>query len=501
MENRVYAVIDLKSFYASVECVERGLDPMNTNLVVADSSRTEKTICLAVSPSLKKYGLSGRSRLFEVVQTVKKIILKVFNKIDLEKASSGFDKMENKMTFPAARLFLHFFAICGVLGVIGGICVILYAFTPTIPENVKKPKLIERTDMTFEEYQNYITNSKSAKKKNSQAATFQQANEYNQENKNPPNISFDKIQEVLPDIKFFEKGKRINTCDKSEGHYEYGDWGDFIYPSRCYQTGTVDTKITRIYRALLNQAFPNDSLQQQKALDKIALHLTNYQPTSRKDILGVSLEWLKFDDSELFNLWESIDKALGNATLAQSTLNPEKIFKAMFSFVSKKEGSEYSERVNVLKKSLPLIQQAGGDEKYSVFYTIGLFYANNGYEEWDLATKNFLSLKQLQTQDSLAQNLSNFYTVINLRDEKRVDDNKKMQEEYEINVSNAKKRDEERITEKAGLSIIGLYIIGGGFATITIFAIILLFFSMQRIFSRMESAFKSMENMIKTNKA
>jgi hypothetical protein len=441
------------------------------------------------------------SKIDALLQTAKKIILKVFNKIDPEKASSGFDKMENKMTFPAARLFLHFFAICGVLGVIGGICVILYSFTPTIPENVQKPKLIERTDMTFEEYQNYITNSKAAKKKKSQAATFQQANEYNQENKNSPNISFDKIQEVLPDIKFFEKGKRINTCDKSEGHYEYGDWGDFIYPSRCYQTGTVDTKITRIYRALLNQTFPNDSLQQQKALDKIALHLTNYQPTSRKDILGASLEWLKFDDSELFNLWESIDKALGNAALAQSTLNPEKIFKAMFSFVSKKEGSEYSERVNVLKKSLPLIQQAGGDEKYSVFYTIGLFYANNGYEEWDLATKNFLSLKQLQTQDSLAQNLSNFYTVINLRDEKRVDDNKKMQEEYEINVSNAKKRDEERITQKAGMSMIGLYIIGGGFATITIFAIILLFFSMQRIFSRMECAFKSMENMIKTNKA
>ena len=70
---RVYACIDLKSFYASVECVERGLDPLTTNLVVADSSRTEKTICLAVSPSLKQYGLSGRSRLFEVVQKVKEI--------------------------------------------------------------------------------------------------------------------------------------------------------------------------------------------------------------------------------------------------------------------------------------------------------------------------------------------------------------------------------------------------------------------------------------------
>ena len=70
---RIYAAIDLKSFYASVECVERGLDPLTTNLVVADASRTEKTICLAVSPSLKSYGIGGRARLFEVVQRVKQI--------------------------------------------------------------------------------------------------------------------------------------------------------------------------------------------------------------------------------------------------------------------------------------------------------------------------------------------------------------------------------------------------------------------------------------------
>ncbi len=69
----VYIAIDLKSFYASVECVERGLDPMTTNLVVADLSRTEKTICLAVSPSLKAYGISGRARLFEVVQRVREV--------------------------------------------------------------------------------------------------------------------------------------------------------------------------------------------------------------------------------------------------------------------------------------------------------------------------------------------------------------------------------------------------------------------------------------------
>ena len=73
MTNRIYACIDLKSFYASVECIERGLDPMTTNLVVADLSRTEKTICLAVTPSLKSYGVSGRARLFEVVQRVNEV--------------------------------------------------------------------------------------------------------------------------------------------------------------------------------------------------------------------------------------------------------------------------------------------------------------------------------------------------------------------------------------------------------------------------------------------
>lgn len=81
MKNRIYLCIDLKSFYASVECIERGLDPMTTNLVVADASRTEKTICLAVSPALKSYGIPGRARLFEVIQKVKQA-----NAIRLQKA-------------------------------------------------------------------------------------------------------------------------------------------------------------------------------------------------------------------------------------------------------------------------------------------------------------------------------------------------------------------------------------------------------------------------------
>lgn len=73
MGERTYIAVDLKSFYASVECIERNLNPLTANLVVADSSRTEKTICLAVSPSLKSYGISGRARLFEVVQKIKEV--------------------------------------------------------------------------------------------------------------------------------------------------------------------------------------------------------------------------------------------------------------------------------------------------------------------------------------------------------------------------------------------------------------------------------------------
>lgn len=76
----IYVAIDLKSFYASVECVERGFNPLTTNLVVADESRTEKTICLAVSPSLKSYGIGGRARLFEVVSKVKEINLERLKK-------------------------------------------------------------------------------------------------------------------------------------------------------------------------------------------------------------------------------------------------------------------------------------------------------------------------------------------------------------------------------------------------------------------------------------
>lgn len=83
-KERSYIAIDLKSFYASVECMDRGLDPLTTNLVVADLSRTEKTICLAVSPSLKAYGISGRSRLFEVIERVREA-----NLIRKKKAPGG----------------------------------------------------------------------------------------------------------------------------------------------------------------------------------------------------------------------------------------------------------------------------------------------------------------------------------------------------------------------------------------------------------------------------
>lgn len=86
---KIYMCIDLKTFYASVECVERGLNPLKTNLVVADKSRTEKTICLAVSPALKQYGIGGRARLFEVLSKVKEI-----NKV--RRKDNGYKKFTGK---------------------------------------------------------------------------------------------------------------------------------------------------------------------------------------------------------------------------------------------------------------------------------------------------------------------------------------------------------------------------------------------------------------------
>ena len=99
-----YVAIDLKSFYASVECVERGLDPLNTNLVVADERRSEKTICLAVSPSLKQYGIPGRPRLFEVVQKVKEIAASVRDELKEQGVPFGNVAIGIMIETPAAAI-------------------------------------------------------------------------------------------------------------------------------------------------------------------------------------------------------------------------------------------------------------------------------------------------------------------------------------------------------------------------------------------------------------
>ena len=94
--DKTYIAIDLKSFYASVECVERGLDPLTTNLLVADAAKTEKTICLAVSPTLKSYGISGRARLFEAVEQVRKANQARRQALGGEFTGSSFDDTELK---------------------------------------------------------------------------------------------------------------------------------------------------------------------------------------------------------------------------------------------------------------------------------------------------------------------------------------------------------------------------------------------------------------------
>lgn len=98
-ENHIYIAIDLKSFYASVECMERQLDPLTTNLVVADAERTEKTICLAVSPSLKAYGIPGRARLFEVVQRIREV--------NIERKSKAPGRQFTGSSYSSPELAIH----------------------------------------------------------------------------------------------------------------------------------------------------------------------------------------------------------------------------------------------------------------------------------------------------------------------------------------------------------------------------------------------------------
>lgn len=104
MQDKAYVAIDLKSFYASVECVERGLNPLTTNLVVADEGRTEKTICLAVSPSLKAYGISGRARLFEVVERVREVNVERRNRLPGGKFTGTSFRAEEVAAHPELEL-------------------------------------------------------------------------------------------------------------------------------------------------------------------------------------------------------------------------------------------------------------------------------------------------------------------------------------------------------------------------------------------------------------
>ena len=122
---RTYLAIDLKSFYASVECVDRHLDPLTTNLVVADASRTEKTICLAVSPSLKAYKIPGRARLFEAVQRVKEVnAQRLQTAIRQKKAVRGKDPQSNHLKMPQC---LHD-RILFFLRTLGLLCILVFRF-------------------------------------------------------------------------------------------------------------------------------------------------------------------------------------------------------------------------------------------------------------------------------------------------------------------------------------------------------------------------------------
>ena len=275
-------------------------------------------------------------------------------------------------------------------------------------------------------------------------------------------------------------------CDRSEGHYEYGDWGDWVYPSRCYEYGDVDTKAAIEIRTKLQVWFPYDSSAQQYTVDKLAAHLGFYQLASRLSIYKTSLYWIGRVErmNELWELWDAIDKVIGNAVVPTIAVMPEKLFSEMDDFMSK---NKYG--APILYKSLELLALADGNNKLPVFKV-----ARQNYREFDLnqelwkdATNKFLAMKQLHNNVQLVKNLQCYYSLYLDEIASRFEENSKLEQEYNEALSEAqaealaKQKEKEENVKPTSITI------GISFGLIFLIIIILALFSIQNMIVRMES--------------
>jgi hypothetical protein len=478
-------------------------------------------------------------------------ILAFFSKINQKwlkftpRSTAGLTNVEEKYDFPATHIIGHVGTIVGVIVCIVGLGMIIWGLTPVIKRSVSAPKMQEQQEVTAQQVQECAQNMKPAKTSGPRrAASRRVVNQEVEEESEamPPDVSLDKLQEAMPAVKLTRPGRKL-ICEHSEGHYEYGDFGDWIYPSRCYVNGKIDTKVGSEIHAKLQRIYPYDSVSQQVTADNMADRLMRYQESSRLAILRTSLNWLEgvSEVDELWALWEEIDAVIGNASFAGITLDVDKVFDQFADFMLKNAATGRP----IFDKLLKLVKLAQGqdrlktfktaraaykeflnlyyvsDEDYAVFvaelmtgdagyeqfamlfkvgkpefkefkkeYKTNPAYKVNGYarDEWHKATDKFFSMTQLHSPADFYYNMTCFYDAFVAETKDRVAENYRLLREYNEEREQAKKDAEERAEKQKELVPQGKEYFKDGFLAILIIIIALALFSLQRSLKRLESA-------------
>lgn len=403
-------------------------------------------------------------------------------------------KTENEVHFPISRFFLHGVTVLCFSTIMVGLIVILYSFTPVIKKGVDEPEMLEKRKITAEEVLECVKQKAPKKKIVKKVRKTTENNEVVEEEVEediPPMISLAALEAVLPDVKFSVKGRKL-VCEHSEGYYEYGDWGDWVYPSRCYEVGNIDSKKATELRNKLQNWLPYDSLGQQIAVNKLAENLAYYQVENRLKIYNTSLKWMSWakDFTGLYELWGTIGQAIGNATNPSVTIAPDKLFAQIEDFMENNpiDGREY------LSYALPVVQLASGSDRLSAFKTMRKKYKDFdlNFAEWKTATQEFLNTTALHHGETFLYNLECYYIMYWNEGENRVAENARLQRNYEMELAAAETAYiAKKIAKRASIAPAGMAI-GIAFGVFLLIAMILVLFSIQNTISRLEKTMKEM---------
>lgn len=413
----------------------------------------------------------------------------------LAKPMPMLEKVEEGYHFPFSHLFFSIISWVGILAICAGFFIFLYSIIPVFERSVDEPELLSQREITVEDVLSCAKPVQSKMKKRTTSHTSPTSNTNTTypglESCPMPQISLANLASALPGVTFSKKGRK-NICDKSEGYYEYGDWGDFIYPSRCYEYGDIDSKFSENVREKMRQWFPCDSAVQQEIVNKIASHLMSYAEKSRLQIYKTSINWIERAEdinavTETFEIFAAVDAVIGNAGNENVTQNVESLFAAFENFMGKnpRNGKQ------VLFKSLELMKIADGSKRLDVFKTARAYYKEIDIDmdasgEWAKASDRFLVLKELHVGSNIVNNIKCFYDAYIKEASDRVAENKRRERSYESEVSNAKfEAEAARLKHRAAMPVSGIVALAG-LALFIVIGILLLLFSLQRSVKHLE---------------